>query len=263
VALDLFLHLADSAARRDRLPVAAGAASAAGEHRLALQFCAQARQQGGANAALVAAHLHSLAALGHWSSFVQQARADEQDGHASAVLPALLAEERELLPAAERLLRAGEAAAGLWIFAALARAAPDDGVRAANLALAQRQVGNLPEAEAAYRRALALAPADEQIWSDYGLFLRATGQPAAALDAFAHSLAVEPEPGRGPAITNLVLWEALTPGTVAPDPLPLAARTLALRPDTALLRRGTLDLILARHAVRPVRTDPDKRPPGQ
>ena len=250
-ALDLFLRL-DEPARAGRLANGAWVAELAGDHRMALQLATAARETAVAlTGRLVWTHLTALLQSGRLQVFVEQARRDEPAGHASvdellAVLEVVREHERELLPAADGLLRAGEAAAGIWLFEALARCRPGEAVPVANLALALRHLGRTEEAEQAYLRALDLAPGDEQVWNDYGLFLRGSSRPAKALATFQKSYQLDDPPGSGPAITNLVQMELREPGLVRPDPLVLAAAALQVRPDSVMLRRVTLDLILAR-----------------
>lgn len=250
-ALDRFLRL-EQEDRAGRLTNGAWVAVLAGDHSMALQLAAAARESAVAlSRRLVWTHLTALLQSGRLQAFVEQARRDDKVGHASvdellAVLEVVRQHEGELLPAADGLLQAGEVAAGIWLFDALARCRPGEAVPLANLALALRHIGRTEEAGQAYLRALDLAPGDEQVWNDYGLFLRGSARPAKALATFEKSYQLDDPPGSGPAITNLVQMELREPGLVRPDPLLRAAAALQVRPDSVMLRRVTLDLILAR-----------------
>lgn len=251
-AVEAFLRLPiGSAERSARLVQAASAAIAAERPELAVQFAGEARRVGPATPSLVEWHLRALARAGQFEPFVDQARADAATDHAAGVTAALFAEEGRLLPMADLALRRGDTARGRFVFEALAAATPDDAVRAANLALCLRNLGELAAAERSYRRARAISPDDAQIENDWGLFLRAIGRRAEALAAFHRSLALDTavpggSPGMGPGITNLLHAEALRPGGVDPDPLPGAVQALAVRPDAAMLRRLVLDVGLDR-----------------
>lgn len=252
VAVEAFLRLPiGSAERTARLVQGAAAALAAERTDLAVQFAGEARRVGPATPRLVEWHLRALARAGQFAPFVDQALADAATDHGAGVTAALVAEEGRLLPMADLALRRGDTARGRFVFEALAAAAPDDAVRTANLALCQRNLGELEAAERSYRRARELSPRDNQLENDWGLFLRAIGQRAEALAAFRRSLALDTavpggRPGQGPGITNLLHAEALRPGGVDPDPLPVAVQALAVRPDAAMLRRLVLDVGLDR-----------------
>lgn len=168
-----------------------------------------------------------------------------------AVRAALVADEGKVAVAAEKALRSGGAADGRFVFAQLAAARPLAAYRVANYALCLRQIGDVDEARRQYDLARALAPADLEIENDFGLFLRAQGDLVGAVGAFwrAWKLDLEREPAaraRGPAITNLVLLEAVRPGAAGGDPLREAAPALAARPDAAMLRRVALDAAVRR-----------------
>ncbi len=171
--------------------------------------------------------------------------------HPDAVRAALLADEARAAAAAEKALRSGGAADGRFVFAQLAAARPLAAYRVANYALCLRQLGDIDEARRQYDLARALAPADLEIENDFGLFLRAQGDLTGAVGAFwrAWRLDLERAPSaraRGPAITNLVLLEAVRPGAAGGDPLREAAPALAARPDAAMLRRVALDAAVRR-----------------
>ncbi|MEC7584531.1 MAG: hypothetical protein VYE77_09445 [Planctomycetota bacterium] len=264
-ALDRFLRL-EQQDRTGRLTNGAWVAVLAGDHSMALQLAALARESVVASSGrLVWTHLTALLLSGQLQAFVEQARRDDKVHHASvdelqAVLEVVREHERELLPAADGLLQAGQVSDGIWLFEALARCRPGEAVPLANFALALRHLGRTQEAGQAYLRALELAPGDEQIWNDYGLFLRGSSRPAKALATFEKSYQLDNPPGAGPAITNLVQVELREPGLVRPDPLLRAAAALQVRPDSVMLRRVTLDLILARaERGQSPDKDPEKR----
>jgi len=245
-ALDLFLRL-DASSRASRLAAGAWIAQLAGDHRMALQLAMAARQsRSPVVEGLVWTHLQALLAGGRVEECVEQAQRDDQAGSWTEVAAVFAEHQRALLPAAARLLQTGDTGQGLWLFQALSRLRPEDGIAMANLALACRHLGLTGTAAQTYRQALRLAPADEQVWNDYGLFLRGSGRLVEALDAFERSYGLDDRPGVGPAITNLVQMELLQPRCVQPDPLPRASAALQLRPEATLLRRLALDLVLAR-----------------
>ncbi len=142
-----------------------------------------------------------------------------------------------------------------------ARLQPPVAVRCANLALAQGHLGFVADAEASYRRAVALAPDDPQSWNDFGLLLRGHRGLAAALPMFARSRAVESPPGTGPAIINLVQSAIERPDTRTPDLVTDASAALARRPDATMLRRLLLDLLLSPPATAATEQPPDKGAP--
>lgn len=240
-ALAAFLRLeAADPARRARLEQAGAVAVMAGNPGLAIELLAE---LGDACGQLGCEwRLRALLRLERGAAAAVRVAADPWP----AVAAALRAEEGSALRAAERLLRGGAEAAGVALFEGLARAWPDDAIRLANLALTRRHLGRIAAAETAYQRALALAPTDGQIWNDLGLLLRAAGRPADAVAAFRRSLELDARAGEGPAVTNLVQMEVLHPGSTGGDPMPVACAALAIRPDAVMLRRVTLDLILAR-----------------
>lgn len=258
-ALDWFLRIDEPAVRRSRLARAAAAALAAGKPAIGLQLADAAIAAEGSSLVLVGMKVRGLAALGRFEELVQTCREAGSPGQDAAVFvamdPAQLAQlESLLLPLADRALREGRTTEALWVFDALVQANPEDGIRLANLALTLRHLGRRAEAAAAYRQAMEVAPNDDQIRSDHGLFLRACGKWDEAAAELRRALVLEATPGAGPAITNLVQMEALRPGSAGGDVVAAAARALALRPDAAMLRRVTLDLLGDR--LR----NPDKRP---
>lgn len=245
-ALALFLQLPPSAGRDARLDLAVAMAFFAGRHDVAVQLAADGHDADRATGLLWTYELRALAQLGRLDQFVARGRDGEQRDQWAAVATALLAEEPRLLPLADRMLRQGRTEPALWVFQALSRAAPADAVKLANLALTFRHLGNLRASLDAYQRAVALAPDDLGIRNDLGLFQRATGMTAAAAATFRACEALDDPRGAGPAITNLVHMEVLAPGSAGIDPLRWATAGLAVRPQAAMLRKVTLDLILDR-----------------
>jgi len=168
-----------------------------------------------------------------------------------SVRAALVADEAKAGAAAEKAVRLGAAADGRFVFAQLAAARPLAAYRVANYALCLRQIGDVDEARRQYDLARALGPDDPEIENDFGLFLRAQGDLVGAVGAFwrAWGLDLARAPAaraRGPAITNLVLLEAVRPGAAGGDPLREAAPALAARPDAAMLRRVVIDAAVRR-----------------
>lgn len=258
-ALTWFLRIEDGPARDERLERGAEMALAAGKATMGLQLAGAACAVHGRTMDRVVLEVRCLAALGRLESLVRACRDAGGPGQPAAVFvamdPSQLAQvESQLLPVADRALREGRTEDALWVFDALVQADPENGVRLANLALTLRHLGRRAEAAAAYRQAVEVAPTDDQIRNDRGLFLRACGDWPAAAAELRRALALEARPGTGPAVTNLVQMEALRPGSSGIDAAAAAGRALALRPDAAMLRRVTLDLLGDR--LR----DPDKRP---
>ncbi len=258
-ALAWFLRIEDLAARGTRLADGVDMALATGKPAVGLQLAEEAIATRGSSLGLAALKVRSLAALGRLSGVVDACREAGGPGQDAAVFvamatPELRQVEAQLLPLADRALREGATADALWVFETLVQADPEDGIRLANLALTLRHLGRRAEAAAAYRQAMEVAPGDDQIRSDHGLFLRACGNWAAASGELRRAMALEAVPGTGPAITNLVQMEVMRPGSVGGDVASAAARALGLRPDAAMLRRVTLDLVGDR--LR----NPDKRP---
>ncbi len=255
-ASDAFLALPPGPARDVRLVQGVEATLLAGRSELALQMTDEARAAGDRSAGLLTLHLRALTALGRLPALVACARA-EAGAQRAAVDAALLAGQGLLLPLADAALRRGERADGEFVFEWLAAIEPADPLRIANHALVLRHLGELGAALQAYGRARELAPQDALLANDLGLCLRAAGRREQALATFWHSLALDGavpggQQGDGPAITNLLHVEALQPGAVRPDPLPLAAAALRRRPDAAMLRRLVLDTCLDRLAATPV-----------
>jgi tetratricopeptide (TPR) repeat protein len=250
-ASDAFLAMPEGRERTERLPRGVASCTAAERTTLALELAAEAWRaaQGTPSPDLVTAHLVALARAGELTRFVAMAK-EQGDREPLAVTTALVAAEAWLLPLADAATRRGDAA-GRYVFERLAAIEPVTSWRLANCALLLRHLGEVDDARALYERARALAPNDGTLENDYGLFLRATGDPAGALAAFRRGYDLDAavpggRKGEGPAVTNLLHHEVLHPGRVVPDPLPLGSAALALRPDAVMLRRLVLDLALNR-----------------
>lgn len=249
-ASDLFLRLPMGAARDLRLAAGAEATLAAGRSALALTLATAA---GGdpPPPRLVTVELRALAQLGRFGAFVAALPRGDRASPA-AVRAALAAEELQLLPLAAQALRGDDSLAGAReVFERLAALRPLRSYRLANLALCLRQIGAIDAAFRVYERGRALSPEDLELWNDYGLLLRATGRRSAAVEAFRKSVALDlarssPARARGPAITNLLHMEALSPGEVGDDPVPIANEALAQRPQATMLRRLMIDVQLDR-----------------
>lgn len=258
-ALDGFLRIEHGSARDQLLEQAALMALAAGKPATGLQLIESALAVHGPGVVRTGIAVRCLGAMGRLTDLVKLCREADGTGRDAAVFaamdaPQLAQLESCLLPLAERALREGRAGEGLYVFEALVQADPENAIRLANLALTLRHLGRRSESAAAYRQAMEVAPGDDQIRSDHGLFLRAQGDWVGAAVELRRALALESVPGMGPAITNLVQMETLRPGSAGIDALAGAAKALAVRPDAAMLRRVTLDLLGDR--LR----NPDKRP---
>ena len=158
---------------------------------------------------------------------------------------ALLMHAGSAMQEADRRLRTG-GEGGLAVFEALVRASDNQPWALANLALAYRHVGRVRDAERCYRQALDAAPLDIVVWNDLGLLFRATGRVPEAIQAFRKSYDNDPDPGMGPAITNLVQIAWWAPSADRPAPLAAAVAALQKRPEAAMLRRLTVEALIDR-----------------
>lgn len=243
-ALRAFLQIPTTAtAYGPRLSPAGRAALEAGRADLALQLITEAMARSGPSEELAAVQLRALLDANDREGFLVAGR-DAAERFPPAIQDAVAADRgrQRLLGWADGWLRGGRTAEALWLFREIAAAGnPFD---LANLALALRHAGRLADCEATYRRAVDAAPGDHIIGNDYGLFLRAVGRPEEALQMFRQSYNKEDRPGDGPAITNILHLALLRPDLVPEPPLEEAASALGLRPDSAMLRRVALDLLL-------------------
>ncbi|HEB52831.1 MAG TPA: tetratricopeptide repeat protein, partial [bacterium] len=245
---DAFLRLPVEEQRADLL-VGAEATLAAGRTDLALDLVEGAPLADHPDGVLTV-RIQALARLGRVEAVAQLVR-EQAERRPRAVAEALRREEGRLLPLAAAALRSGAPAAGRIVFEHLAKLEPPLAYRLANLGLCLRQLGDLADAERTYRLALQRFPDDAALWNDFGLLLRAQGRITEALEAFRRGVAIDmalPEPrrGRGPAITNLMHWEALHPGEQRDDPLPNALFSLRRRERAVMLQRLCLDVQLDR-----------------
>ena len=262
-ALRAFLQIPpDAGGYGSRLAQGGRAALGAGRPGLALELALELITREGETEDHLALKLQALLEAGDGEGFLGAARAGA-DRFPGAVQAAVVADRRReprLLGWADSWLRAGRTDDGLWLFRRLA----DSGnpIELADLALALRHAGREDESERTYGRALAAAPEDYLIQNDFGLFLRGVGRPREALQVFRRSYALEPRPGDGPAITNLVQMALFHPDLVADPPLESASRALALRPESEMLRRVTLDLLLRESGNPFPGTDPDREARG-
>ncbi len=250
-ALRAFLQIPSTAtAYGPRLAPAGHAALEAGRPDLALELITEAMARDGPTEELAAFHLRALLGSGDREEFLVAGRA-AAERFPTAIQEAVAADrgEQRLLGWADGWLRTGRTEEALWLFRQIAAAGnPFD---LANLALALRHAGRLVDCEETYRRAIEAAPRDHIIGNDYGLFLRAVGRPEEALQVFRQSYNKEDRPGDGPAITNILHLALLRPDLVPEPPLEEAAAALGLRPDSAMLRRVALDLLLGRRGPFP------------
>jgi len=255
---DAFLRLPDGDGRTERLPRGAAATLAAGRSKLALELASPVNPETAqTNDVLLTVQLRALAQLDRLTEFARivSKQAATEPG---AVSEALRLEEGRLLPLAAKALRTRDRPAGRMVFQYLATLEPIQSYRVANLGLCLRQIGDVKAALQAYALGRRLAPNDLNLWNDYGLLLRATGQWQEAVAAFRRSVALdlardEVTRGKGPGITNLMHLQSLYPDRVGEDPLPTAVLALEKRPDATMLKRLTLDVALDRLSARPGR----------
>ena len=132
------------------------------------------------------ADVATVALVAQLGRLVELARLLRLPGQAprDAAAVALAREEARLLPLAAAALRGPDRPAGRLVFERLYELAPFVSYRASNLGLCLRQIGDLDAARRVYQSGLERAPADLELWNDYGLFLRAAGQREQALAAF-------------------------------------------------------------------------------
>ncbi len=293
-AVRAFLRLSpDDEARQLRLPQAAELAFVGGDFERCKRWSEEALALGASTEDAV-----RLRALG-WRAILLGEGGDAalEACHAdrgivpSTVTEAFLVEAQSLergalFEAAQRRLRVGVGDdAAFWALTTLADAVtrgPLETVQQrfgaalalGNLALAERQRGDVEAAEASYRRAVELYDADAILWNDYGMLLRVLGRDDEAVAALRRSIEVEGAPGDGPGLTNLGLMYRLRGGRGLPpgfgDVVALIARDaeaggdvgvavgptgqlveaygvlLARRPGQTLVRRMLVDLIVPR-----------------
>ena len=248
-ASDAFLRLPLGSERNKRLVQGALAALHSERTQIALEIPSKPDESiEESQPELLLIHLQALARLGRLLDFERLAQ-QQANQHPQAVESALRQEERYLLPLAAQALRTADQSSGRALFEALAKLKPVQSYRVANLGLCLRQIGEIDAAFETYEYGLKLAPQDLELWNDYGLLLRATGQRQQALKAFRQSVAIdlqrdEPLRGQGPAITNLIHAESMHPKKNGSDPMATARIALKKRPGATLLRRLTLDVTL-------------------
>lgn len=263
-ALYAFLQIpADAEGYTPRLLRGGRAALGAGRNQMALELVAESIARQGRSEAHLAVQLRVLIQLDDAGGFLAAA-----DGRFPAVLVAELqqdwASKLSLLGWADQWLRSGRTEDGLWLFRQLARTG--DPADLGNLALALRHAGLQAESERTYELALDAAPDDPVLWNDYGLFLKGVGRPKEAVAAFRQSYTIEPRPGEGPAITNLLVMALLHPDLMPTPPLDEVPRAFAVRRESGdplvrrseMLRRVTLDLLLDPDLEPFPASDPDR-----
>ncbi len=258
-ASDHYLALPAGDLRLQHAPAGAEATLTAERFALVVDIATEARRVGNGSPTLVHSHLTALVRQQQLAAFVDQAASDL--ARVRAVVQQVLAtEEGALLPMIGTALRQGDTKRARWLFAELAAIEPAPGYRLGNFALCLRQLGEIEAARTVYQQARALQPLDLDLENDYGLFLRANGEPQAAVQAFLRGWQLDlARPAelraRGPAVTNLVHLAATRPDLPLPfDPLAAANVALAARPDATMLKRLVLDVALDRL------TGPRKRP---
>ena len=259
LALDAFLRIAPGPARDERLGRAAELAFLAADYAQCIRLASEAETRAGLSDESLSAALRAMARRGLARDLVAMGLRLAPSRRA-AVAQAIAAEEAQLLVMADAVLRSGDRDVGMWIFGAIAELLPEDAARLANLALAHRHVGQIADARRIYERALQIAPSDSWTWNDYGLLLRVAGDPIAARAAFERSISCDATFGEGPGITNLVVDAAQNRGDESrrAQVLADACRALLVRPDAALLRRATIDLVLLDAGVARPQQQPDK-----
>ena len=263
-ALQAFAQEAPAgAALKATLPSAAFSEFQAGEAEAAAELFAESRAAGNRDAFHAEWGIWSLAQSGRGADAIRLAFA-ERETFAAEVARALAGNFAVVLPAADRRLRAGEPELGLFVFRAISSHGGDDPLALANLALALRHAGDLAAAEATYRRALAAAPNDSQIWNDLGLLQKGAGRRDDAIATLRRSVAVDPEPAGCAALMNLALLGVGAERAGFETPSLALARRLELHPDAGggFGRRLALDALLGtRYPVRgvgtPVTVNPD------
>jgi len=189
--------------------------------------------------------VEACALAGEWLSG-EGLDASQAEGLRPAICRALASAPGDVSMDADRRLRRGAIAQGLALFEAVAEGVDGAPWALGNLALAYRHAGELGSAEATYRRALAAAPGDGVLWNDFGLFLRATGQVAPAMQAFRTSYNCDDVPGTGPGITNLLHMAWWDPEAAPEVPWAQVRTALRTRPDAAMLRRLALEALIDR-----------------
>lgn len=157
-----------------------------------------------------------------------------------------------LFAAAAARLRDGETELGLFPFEIAAQSG--SAIDRQNLALSHRFLGRLEESRREYEAALELAPDDDEIWNDYGICLKVSGDLEAAIDAFERSVEASQkrygQAGQGPGLTNLAVL-SLQGRLDDPERVRTASgEIVSVRPTGALARRLYLDALLGRNRRR-------------
>jgi len=119
-----------------------------------------------------------------------------------------------------------EAIAG---YNAVLRMSPDrelEGRVLANLATADRQIGNYSQAETTYRAALRTDPNNQRTWLGLGLLEQKLGKSAPAAEAFSRCVVIQPS-----ALTYLLLEQALAGSGQASEASAAREKALQLSPD--------------------------------
>jgi tetratricopeptide (TPR) repeat protein len=251
------------AERRAALPGAAFSACQAGEYEAAWTLFAESRELGNRDAFHAEWGIWALARDGRGADALRLAWR-EREAFPQEVARAVAANAAVVLPAADRRLRAGETELGAFAFRLLAAAA-ETPATLANLALALRHAGDVGAAEAAYRRALALAPNDSLLWNDLGLLLKGAGRTGEALAALRRSVAVDPEPAGCAALLNLAVLGAGADRPGFDTPALALARRLEQHPDAGagFARRLALDVALGTRWPARAASEPDKQRPNR
>ena len=162
--------------------------------------------------------------------------------HSAPLLAALLlccSASGDTLSDAVSALQRGDFAGAETILRTRLKSQPNDGPTLSLLAAALDNEKNYSEADAVYRRAIALAPHSASLLNNYGNHLLASGDSAGARSAFLRVIAVDPVH----ANANIQLARIALERSAAADALHYLERIPASEqtaPEVALLRMRAL-----------------------
>ena len=232
---------------RDSLGAGARSALEGGSFADAASLLADQWDRDGASAELLALRLEALSRAGQVAAAVELGRST--GGEFGQVVQSWMGARdnyQGLAGLAGELLQA-EDPGGLWIFTKLVEAYPGNPRVLGNLALTHRLLGQVEEAEQAYREAIRLAAGDAAelawLWVDYGLFRKGVGDLDAASEAFLTALDNELRPGSSPAGANLAILFQRTGMARGRDTVKDLQNSLQHDPEDPLTRRLLLDAL--------------------
>ena len=244
-ALSAFLRLdPQSPAYRANLRQGAFCAMRAGRAPLAAQLFGESWKGGSRDAVLFENRLRTMIAAKD-AAALGFAYAHRMEARYAPVLHRLLVDPQlyaGFYQEAAAKMRRGALLEGLWVFQRQAELLPRDPYAQANLGLALRHAGRPAPSRAAYEAAFRLLPAD-WIANDHGLLLKGLGERQAAVATLVRSLELQTAPGSGDAAINLAVIVQRGGKTPRLDSLRDLAAVLRRRPDSAMARRLTLDLL--------------------